>query len=280
MNIDTPKILIIILIISLLLTPIAIYTTGPLRIILGLPFILFFPGYTLSLFLFPRQNEPDNIMRVALSFGLSIAVVTIIGLALNYTPWGIRLYPILITLTLFILVASIIAWFRQRRLDLAQRFSIQVNIKWPGLTSMRYLNTVLFISLAIAIMIAIGCLAFVIAAPKEGEKFTEYYVLNAEGKAENYPQQVASGENIEMIVGVVNHEYAPLSYRVEIKIDDARLEEIRIATLAQEEKWEETVSFTMQTPGKKKKVEFWLYKGSDVEPYFKEPLHFYIDVKN
>ena len=78
------------------------------RIILGLPFILFFPGYTLISALFPKRTSLGSIERVALSFGLSIAVVPLIGLILNYTPWGIRLYPILIALFAFIILMSFI----------------------------------------------------------------------------------------------------------------------------------------------------------------------------
>ena len=143
---------------------------------------------------------------------------------------------------------------------------------------MRNLNKVLSISLVVAVVAVLGCLAYVIATPKQSEKFTEFYILNTEGKAENYPQSVALGEPIKLIVGVVNHEYAPTSYRVEIKVDDTRLEEITIAPLAHEERWEAAVSFTPQTPGEKKKVEFWLYKNDEAEPCFKDPLHFYIDV--
>jgi uncharacterized membrane protein len=127
-------------------------------------------------------------------------------------------------------------------------------------------------------MAALGCFAFVIATPKQNEKFTEFYILNTEGKAENYPQHVALGEKIELIIGVVNHEYAPAAYRVEINIAGIPLEEINIATLAQDEKWEEAVSFIPQTLGEKQKVEFWLYKDGEAEPYYKAPLHLYIDV--
>ena len=38
-----------------------------------------------------------------MSFGLSIAVVPLIGLGLNLTPWGIRLDPILISLAVFVI---------------------------------------------------------------------------------------------------------------------------------------------------------------------------------
>src|SRR3972149_42796 len=85
---------------SLVLTAIilAIPSAKPARIILGLPFVLFFPGYALMAALFPRKDDIDPIERVALSLGLSIAVVPLIGLALNYSPWGIRLDPILASL--------------------------------------------------------------------------------------------------------------------------------------------------------------------------------------
>ena len=58
-----------------------------IRTILGLFLILFIPGYSLIAALFPKKDDLDGIERAALSFGLSIAVTPLIGLALNYTPW-------------------------------------------------------------------------------------------------------------------------------------------------------------------------------------------------
>jgi uncharacterized membrane protein len=48
--------------------------------------VLFFPGYTLISALFPRKDSLSGVERLALSFGLSIAVVPLIGLILNYMP--------------------------------------------------------------------------------------------------------------------------------------------------------------------------------------------------
>jgi len=85
----------------------------PLRIILGFPLILFLPGYSLICALFPKKDEMDVIERIALSIGLSIAVVVIIGLVLNYTPWGIRLGPILLATSSFTLVLAAITTARK-----------------------------------------------------------------------------------------------------------------------------------------------------------------------
>ncbi len=46
----------------------------PFRTVLGLIFILFLPGYSFISFLFP-EREIEDLERLALSFGLSIAIV-------------------------------------------------------------------------------------------------------------------------------------------------------------------------------------------------------------
>ena len=70
---------------SIILLPIVLLRIDDtLRIIIGLPFILFIPGYILVFALFPTKKSVDIIERIALSFGLSIAIVPLIGLGLNY----------------------------------------------------------------------------------------------------------------------------------------------------------------------------------------------------
>jgi hypothetical protein len=72
-----------------------------IRYILGGVFVLFLPGAVLMAALYPRGEDMDGLERLALSIGLSLAVVPLIGLVLNYTPWGIRLAPIMIALAFF-----------------------------------------------------------------------------------------------------------------------------------------------------------------------------------
>src|SRR3990172_1860204 len=86
-----------------------------LRIILGIPMVLFIPGYVLTAALFPRKNDIDGTERVALSFGLSIAVIPLIGLLLNFIS-EIKLFPILLTLYIFTIVLVIIAAYRRDKL--------------------------------------------------------------------------------------------------------------------------------------------------------------------
>jgi len=278
MKLSNQKILITIVAITLILFPVIAFTTGPLRIALGILLIIFFPGYTLLSAIFPKQTDLGNVERLALSLGLSIAIVPLIGLVLNYTPWGIELYPISISITIFITVTAAVGWYRQRKLPEANRFSVTIKAGLPNWTGMSKLDKSLSISLAVAIVAALACLGYVAATPKQSNKFTEFYILNIEGKAENYPDKVALGEPVNIIVSVINNEYEPASYHVVITIDGLENSQVYIGTLDHEEKWEERVSFIPQVARENSKVEFHLYKNGDTEPYFKDPLHLSIDV--
>ncbi len=101
---------------------------NPIRIILGIPFILFSPGYALVSALFPRKRELDVVGRIALSFGMSIASTFFIALGLNYSKWGIRLEPIIYAVGGFILLMSIIAIIRRTRLPDEEHPGISIKI--------------------------------------------------------------------------------------------------------------------------------------------------------
>ena len=97
---------------------------SPVRIIFGLPLVLFLPCYALIATLFPRKDDLDGIERIALSFGLSIAISPLLGLGLNYTPFGIRLTPILIVLSVFTIALAIGAYVRRSRIREKDRFVV------------------------------------------------------------------------------------------------------------------------------------------------------------
>lgn len=260
----------------LLIVVIALFPSNTLCIILGLPFVLFFPGYALVTALFPQTGGPGGIERVALSFGLSIAVTILIGFILNYTPWGISLYSILLSLAVFILVASAIVYFRRRRLPVEDRFRVSFKItlpRWAGLSNIdKALSTVLMLS----VIVTIGVLVYVVAAPKAGEHFTEFYVLGVEGETENYPSELVVGQEATVTLGIVNHEGGETSYRIEVTIDGVKNIEVGPLVLADEDKWEEAISFVPQKAGDYQKVEFLLYRNEESEPY--STLHLFVDV--
>jgi hypothetical protein len=83
------------------------------RYALGTIFVLFLPGYALIKALFPSKREIDEIERTSLSIGLSLAIVPMIGLLLNYTPWGITLTPITLSLLALTTILATVAVIRE-----------------------------------------------------------------------------------------------------------------------------------------------------------------------
>ena len=250
----------------------------PLRIILGLPFVLFFPGYALMAALFPRREDLDSIERIALSLGLSIAVVPLIGLALNYSPWGIRLDPILAFITLFILLAVAIAAFRRRELEADEAFAIEIDTQLPKWSESRLPDRLLAVGLAAA-LIALGVTGYFVATSSgSSESFTEFYVLGPGRMAEDYPSVITLGDDADVFVGVTNQEGEDTTYRFEVRIDGDVTDELESVHLVEGATWENRITIVPAHVGPGQKVEFLLYREGDGDPY--RNLHLFIDVES
>lgn len=87
-----------------------------IRLIVGGIFILFIPGHSLLNLLFPKKER--IIERIGLSITLSLITVTLTGLALNYMPIGIRLEPLVISLSIVSVPVIIIAEYRRYKSDI------------------------------------------------------------------------------------------------------------------------------------------------------------------
>ena len=125
---DFPKDLALVFLLTvlcILFVLIPLLNETPIRIILGLLFVLFLPGYSLIAALFPRKDDLDAIERVALSFGLSIAISPLLGFTLNYSPFGIRLAPVLIVLSVFTISLALGAYVRRSRIPEEGRFVVE-----------------------------------------------------------------------------------------------------------------------------------------------------------
>jgi hypothetical protein len=96
-----------------------------IRYFLGTIYVLWLPGYPLIKILFPITNDksskgPDIIEKAALNVGLSLVLVPLVGLLLNYTPWGIRLTSIVLSLFILIIIFSTIALIREHQTRIKQ----------------------------------------------------------------------------------------------------------------------------------------------------------------
>ena len=101
-----------------------------IRYLLGTVFVVWLPGYSFIKALFPTEppfktsaKNLDSIERLALSIGTSLALVPIIGLLLNYTPWGIRLTPIVLSLLVLTTIFATVGIIREHKSQLKKSTS-------------------------------------------------------------------------------------------------------------------------------------------------------------
>lgn len=284
-----------------------IVSETPLRIVLGLPFALFLPGYAFIAALFPEAGESpredtsnsdetvlprpgdgiDGLERVVLSFGLSIAITPLIGLILNFTPWGIRLIPIVLSISGFILIASVIAAIRRWELPEDERFTVPYRA-WvaSGRAELFHpetrIDAVLNIILVCSLLLAVGSVGWAVAVPKQGEAFTEFYLLtereNGTLVADDYPTEFVQGEGQPLVVGIGNHEHQQMEYTVVVELQRVQFQNNSTRVLAERElrrfqtaiganeTWHEKQTVTPTMTGTRLRLIYLLYKGPQPVP--------------
>ncbi len=101
-----------------------------------------------------------------------------------------------------------------------------------------------------------------ILTPKQGEKLTEFYSLGKGEMADDHPPDVEVGGARKVIIGVVNHECASITYLLEVKLNEMVMggDELR---LEHGETWEQPFFSEATEKGEDQKVEFLLYRDQD-----------------
>ena len=254
------------------------YLLPMLRLVLGLAFVLYVPGYTLQAALFPRADDLDGPERLALSFGLSVAVVPPLALLLDALPWGIRLVPIVVAEATFMTVCAGVALVRRSRLPLQDRPVLEWQFRplewWRGL---RGVERLLYAVLGLALLgFAVGAVA-IITAPRPGEKLTEFYILGPEGLAENYPREVPAGQAITVTVGIANHEGVMAEYWVGAFVRNELVGQAGPLRLADEQTDERVLDLVPTTGGDDVRIDIYLYRVGSDDPY--RSLRLWVKVK-
>jgi uncharacterized membrane protein len=128
--------------------------------------------------------------------------------------------------------------------------------------------------LVLAVLSALGTLSYAILVPGAEEKFTEFYILGPGGAAQDYPEEAVVGEEVSVMVGIINREQETKSYRLEVEMGGTVMEGIGPIILGHEGKWQQEVGFAPIRVGEQQKVQFVLYQDGEAH----HQLHLWIDV--
>ena len=287
---------------------------APVRPVFGFVFAVFVPGYVLVAILFPRHRPEEGrtapstspqprglgpVARVVFSFGASLAVVTLVGLALGATALGIRPVTLFVALSALVVPGVALAAYRRRDLPADQRVGAWLarglgrgfdGVVSPETTRDAVLNVVL------VAVVLVSSAVVVYGGPPQGGEITEFALLSqgedGEFGAREYPSTLQRGEPRNFSVRVGNHEGKRVSYTVVLLLRElgpenstvvatSKLDRFR-KTVEDNETWRLDHSVVPDRAGENLQLQYLLYKGEtperpSLEGAYRE-LHLWVDV--
>jgi len=210
----------------------------PVRPVVSLAFVLFVPGYTYLGVLFPKRSisrsasndtfaaeRPEGglglLERLVFSFGTSVAITTLVGLALGFRAPGITRTNLYVGLAALVAVGLPVAAVRRSRLPATTRVRsphrtvpTRIRSKLAGQGTTANVVTVL---VTVSLVVAVVAVGAGLGSP-QGGAVTELYLLSENESGEyvprDYPETVAQGENESFAIGITNQEGETVAYTV------------------------------------------------------------------
>ncbi|SRR6266540_4169960 len=200
---------------------------GPARALVGLPLVLFAPGYAIGAAAFPA-GRLGRIERLLFSLGASLAVAALAGLLLHWTALGLRPAAWAVALGNITLVASLIALIRRWQ----QPASTPVQ-RGAGMT----LVEGGLLGLALLLVAGAVLIARDGAIQQRATGFTQLWVL---------PDSAAQVDSVRL--GVSNREPGEIGYRLLVTASGTIIGSWPRIMLGPDEQWEATVALPAAQP--------------------------------
>jgi len=258
------------------------YLSGTvIRPFLGITMVLFVPGYSLTSILFPGKANISGIERFSYSFGLSIAVVPLIGLCLNITPIGINLRALMTSLSVFVIVCIVIANIRRHMLPSTERFSIDLYGSFAAVKKILYgpesgHSKITLAATILVILATISVSGYFLLTQSKSESYTEFYILGPNEKMQDYSTNLMLGSEMPIAVGIVNHEQRRASYNLTVSIDGNLMYTDQM-TVENNETWQKSILLKPSKIGTNMKMSFLLYIDGDLNTVYRECI-LYVNV--
>jgi len=268
----------------------------PLRPVVSLAFVLFVPGYTYVSVLFPkrgtvgalsngaftgeRQGGLGMLERLVFSFGVSVGLTILLGLALGFWIPGITRLNLYAGLAGLTGVGLPLAATRRMRLpaDARMGFSLRAvsDRIQSGLAGQETTGKVVTVVLAATLLVAVASVGAGLGASQDGA-VTEMYLPSENDSGDyvprDYPETVAEDGNESFALGITNQEGETVEYTVVVllqQFDDGErdgppVSETRLqtfsATLDDGETEQVPHSISPPVSGQRYRLTYLLYAG-------------------
>lgn len=216
---------------------------GPARTVLGLPLVLFVPGYVLLALLFPRRADAGDVAgesrpgapagrreptwgeRLGLAIGASLALVALLALVVTALVSTVGVREVTISLGAVSLVGATLAAARRFALPPEDRLRFPWHRPAMALRSRSApgrFDALVTLVLVVGIVGAASAMAYSVAAPERGAQYTEFALLseNESGElvAAGYPTTFEPGESHRLTAAVTNYEGRTVEYTLVVEV--------------------------------------------------------------
>lgn len=265
---------------------VAVTAATPVRAVLALPLLLFLPGYASVSACFPSRFRWDGdeavgvngTERLALSFGVSLCLVGVVGLALATAPVGITPWSVTATYTAIVLVASLVALVRRALLPEDERFQFPLNRYFADaygrVTDVPRRDAFANVALAVAVLAATATVGYGLVAPAERPGYDTLSILTESDDgdlvAADYPSRLSTDSSASLVLTVENNREGATAYTVVVQFQRVapdgtvteRAEADRFSsTVGAGETWEHPHEVSPPFAGDRVRLTYLLYRG-------------------
>jgi len=270
------------------------------RALVGVVFVLVLPGYALVSALFPARPtgtrsqpvrapaySPGTVERFGLSFGFSLALLPILAVGHGLVGIPFETATVVTSVAALVVVLSVVGILRRFALSPSERYSPPSLLgfgararDWLGAGTAT--DTVLSAVLAVAVLLAVGSLAFGLTGPTQGESYTSVSLVtetdDGDYVASGYPTNFTAGEARELTLEVENRYEEPADYTAVVELqrvdrngtgDPTVTERERVQTLSAEvpanETWTATHQVEPSMTGEDLRLAYFVYRGDAPE---------------
>ena len=253
--------------------------------LLGIPLVIVVPGYLAMVCLLPRADQGDWVLRTSLSVGFSLALVAFLGIALNFTAWGITFTTVTASDLALSVALGLLAYRRRMAVPAAERLEVTLDLHGPRWDEYSLVEKALTGLVVVILIVAIPLFARSLTQPRPAPGFTELYLLGPTGNFSGYPSVLNASQPATVRVVVTNREGVPANYTLRVDLvgvtvvfnatsgTNETLETNRTTLstfsigLADGGSWNESFPFSIASVGTWQ-VQFLLFRGGDLSaPY-------------
>ncbi|ARS91665.1 hypothetical protein B1756_03680 [Natrarchaeobaculum aegyptiacum] len=222
------------------LTLIVIVDVGSIaRFAIGLPLVLLAPGYALVAILFPRSTPLEDDTRrllgqtraigdwerLALSFGLSVGLLPLIGLTMAALSIPFTGPAVVGSVGVTSVGGLLVATIRRVRVPPTARYHVRLGAKIGAVRRAIFagspLYTAINLLLVCSLLVALSSVGFALAAPPSGESYTTLQLLTEDDDgdlvADDYPTDIEPGDPVSLTLAVENQEGEDTDYTVVVQ---------------------------------------------------------------